>query len=105
MKLTLNSDKTEFIIIDDQYTRDELTPRFPVTFIESSILLAEEVKSIGSKIPPTRLYLCNRYNAYNTCNIMLFTFSMINNSSLHTQLARRGLNYITFVRASHTSCE
>ena len=47
MKLKLNSDKTEFIIISDKHTRLLLIPKFPVTFLQSSITPAEEIKNLG----------------------------------------------------------
>ena len=44
MKLKLNPDKTEFIIIGDKHARESLIPKFPVTLLQSSITLAEKVK-------------------------------------------------------------
>ena len=43
--LKLNHDKTEFIIIDNKHTRQSLLPKFPVTFLQSSVTLADEVKT------------------------------------------------------------
>ena len=44
VKLKLNPDKTEFIITGDKYTRESLTPKFPVIFLQSSVSKAVEVK-------------------------------------------------------------
>ena len=44
MKLKLNPDMTEFIIMGDKHTREPLVPKFPVTFPQSSIIPAEELK-------------------------------------------------------------
>ena len=47
VKLKLNPDKTEFIIISDKHTRESLIPKFAVKFLQSSIIPAEEVKNLG----------------------------------------------------------
>ena len=44
MKLKLDPDKTEFIIIGDKHTRESLTPKFPVKFLQSSVTPVDEVK-------------------------------------------------------------
>ena len=46
-KLKLNPDKTEFIIINDKHTRESFVSKFLVTFLQSSIKPAEEVKNLG----------------------------------------------------------
>ena len=46
VKLKLNPDKTEFIIISDKQTRESFLPNFPVTFLQSSITPAEKVKNL-----------------------------------------------------------
>ena len=45
VKLKLNPDKTEFIMIGDKQTRESPIPKFPGTFLKSSIMPAEEVKT------------------------------------------------------------
>ena len=45
--LKLNPDKTEFIIIGSKHTRESLMPKFPFTFLHSSVTLTEDVKSLG----------------------------------------------------------
>ena len=47
MKLKLNPDQTEFIIIDAKHARELLIPKFPVTFLQSPITLAGGVKNLG----------------------------------------------------------
>ena len=44
VKLKLNSDKTDFIIIDHKHTRESRILKFYVIFLQSSITQAEEVK-------------------------------------------------------------
>ena len=47
MKLNLNPDKTESTIIGNKHTRESLILKIPVTFLQSSIMPAEEVKNLG----------------------------------------------------------
>ena len=50
VNLKRNPDKTEFILIDNKHvkeTRESLKPEFPVTFLQNSIIPAEEVKNLG----------------------------------------------------------
>ena len=44
VKLKLNSDKAEFSIIGNTHTKETLIPNCPVTLLQSSMMLAEEVK-------------------------------------------------------------
>ena len=43
----LNPDKTKFIIIGDKHTRESLMSKFSVSFLESSIKPAVEIKNLG----------------------------------------------------------
>ena len=45
VKLKLNPDKTALIFISNKHTRELLIPKFPVKFLQSSIMPAEEVKT------------------------------------------------------------
>ena len=47
MKLNFNHDKSEFIIIGDKHSRESLLPKFPVTFLQISVMPAEEIKNLG----------------------------------------------------------
>ena len=47
VKLKLSPYKSEFFIIFNKYTRESSIPKFPVTFLQCSIILAEEVKHLG----------------------------------------------------------
>ena len=46
VKLKLNPDKTEFIIIGDKHTRELLKPKCLVKFLQSSITPTEELKNL-----------------------------------------------------------
>ena len=45
VKLKLNPGKTEFIIIGYKHTTESLIPKFPVEFLQTSRMLAEEVQN------------------------------------------------------------
>ena len=45
--MKLHSEKLEFIVMGNEHTRESLTPIFLVTFLQSSITPAEEVKNLG----------------------------------------------------------
>ena len=47
VKLKLNPDKTEFIIIGQKKTRDSLKPLFPITLLENSMVLTDKAKNLG----------------------------------------------------------
>ena len=47
VKLKLNLDKIEFVIIGDKHTRKSQTSKFPVTFLQSFITMTEELKYLG----------------------------------------------------------
>ena len=46
-KLVLNPDKTEFILIGDDQTRNSLKSSFPVSLLENIIEPTESVKNLG----------------------------------------------------------
>ena len=52
MKLKLNPDKT-----DDKHTRGSLVSQFPVTFLQSSIMQEEEVKTLGTTFESTKMII------------------------------------------------
>ena len=45
VKVKINPDKTEFIIIDHTRPGESVIPKFLVTFIQSSIMLSESKKT------------------------------------------------------------
>ena len=47
VKLKLNPEKTEFIIIGQKATRESLVPNFPVPLLQNNISLLVEVKNLG----------------------------------------------------------
>ena len=47
VKLKLNPEKIEFIIIDDGHAREALMQKFPTQFRGNSISLTDEVKTLG----------------------------------------------------------
>ena len=47
VKLTLNPEKNEFIIIGQKAIRESLTPNFPVPLLQNNISQSVEVKNLG----------------------------------------------------------
>ena len=62
VKLKLNPDKTEFIIIGDKNTRDSLAQKFPVDLLQSSVIPAEKVKNLGVTFDSSNGFDCHISN-------------------------------------------